>query len=122
MSKKYFIDFDNTLCRTNNTDYENSTPILERIEYVNSLKQAGNSITIWTARGSRSGINYEELTKTQLSKWNVHYDTLLLGKPSYDIYIDDKSFNVDTFWPVPETLTETNKEPKTKKAERKNKE
>jgi quercetin dioxygenase-like cupin family protein len=24
-----------------------------------------------------------------------------MGKPAYDVYIDDKSFNVDTFWPVP---------------------
>lgn len=24
-----------------------------------------------------------------------------MGKLSYDCYIDDKSFNVDSFWPVP---------------------
>jgi len=101
MSKNYYIDLDNTLCRTIETDYENSTPILERIEYVNSLKNDGNNITIWTARGSKSGINYEELTKSQLEKWNIKYDKLLLGKPPYDIYLDDKSFNIDSFWPVP---------------------
>ena len=27
-------------------------------------------------------------------------DELLMGKPDYDIYIDDKSFNVDTYWPI----------------------
>jgi quercetin dioxygenase-like cupin family protein len=104
MSVNYYIDLDNTLCKTIGSDYEKSTPILERIQYVNSLKEAGNNITIWTARGSKSGNNYEELTKTQLANWNVQYDKLLLGKPPYDVYIDDKSFNVDTFWPIPSPL------------------
>jgi quercetin dioxygenase-like cupin family protein len=111
MPLHYYVDLDNTLCRTVESFYENSTPIQERIDYVNSLKQLGHHITIWTARGSRSGINYEELTKKQLANWNVQYDKLLLGKPAYDIYIDDKSFNVDSFWPVPNEVKET----KTKK-------
>ena len=101
MPKKYFIDLDNTLCNTQNSNYVNATPILERIEYVNNLKKEGNHITIWTARGAKSGINHRELTKKQLADWNILYDELLMGKPDYDIYIDDKSFNVDTFWPVP---------------------
>jgi quercetin dioxygenase-like cupin family protein len=105
MPKKYFIDLDNTLCITQNSNYVNSTPILERIEYVNNLKKDGNYITIWTARGATSGINHRELTKTQLDNWNVQYDELLMGKPDYDIYIDDKSFNVDTFWPIPNENT-----------------
>jgi mannose-6-phosphate isomerase-like protein (cupin superfamily) len=100
MPKKYFIDLDNILCNTQNSNYMNSNPILERIEYVNNLKKEGNHITIWTARGAKSGINYRELTKQQLSNWNVQYDELLMGKPDYDIYIDDKSFNVDTLWPL----------------------
>ena len=101
MPKKYFIDLDNTLCYTQNSDYNNSIPILERIEYVNNLKKEGNHITIWTARGATSGIDHRELTEKQLKIWNISYDHLLMGKPSYDVYIDDKSLNVDTFWPVP---------------------
>jgi quercetin dioxygenase-like cupin family protein len=100
MSKKYFIDLDNTLCNTFGSDYENSIPIKERIEYVNNLKNDGHHITIWTARGATSGIDHKELTQKQLLEWNVNYDNLIMGKPNYDIYIDDKSFNVDTFWPV----------------------
>jgi len=30
----------------------------------------------------------------QLKKWDVHYDELILGKPSYDFFIDDKCFNI----------------------------
>ena len=100
MPKKIFIDLDNTLCITQNGDYNTSIPIKERIDFVNSLKDAGNHITIWTARGSRSGIDYEELTKTQLSIWNIKYDKLLMKKPDYDIYYDDKSFNIDSILPI----------------------
>jgi hypothetical protein len=98
---KYFIDLDNTLCKTENSDYKNSTPIVERIQYVNNLKLNGNHITIWTARGATSGIDHKELTIQQLKEWNVQYDDILMGKPNYDVYIDDKSFNVETFWPIP---------------------
>ena len=96
-----FIDLDNTLCSTTNSDYENSSPIIERINKVNKLKEEGNYITIWTARGSNSGLDYTELTKNQLNAWNINYDKLVLGKPSYDLYIDDKSVNVDDYWKQP---------------------
>lgn len=101
MSKKYYIDLDNTLCSTIGNDYENSVPIFERIEYVNNLHDEGHFITIWTGRGGTTGKDYKELTVNQLALWNVVYDKLIIGKPDYDIYIDDKSFNVDSFWPVP---------------------
>ena len=96
-----FIDLDNTLCSTKESDYKNSTPIIDRIAKINKLKENGNKITIWTARGQRSGIDYTELTKKQLLEWGIQYDELLMGKPSYDLYIDDKSFNVDKYWKIP---------------------
>ena len=111
---KYFIDLDNTLCFTKDSDYINSTPIIERISYINELKMQGHYITIWTARGAKSGIDHKELTLKQLVEWNVQYDKLLMGKPDYDIYIDDKSFNVDSFWPVP-PIQQNNIEQKSKK-------
>jgi len=98
---KYFIDLDNTLCITLGNNYEKSTPIVERIQYVRDLKEQGHHITIWTARGSSSGLDHKTLTEKQLQDWDIPYDELLIGKPSYDIYIDDKSFNVEQFWPNP---------------------
>ena len=31
------------------------------------------------------------LTQNQLKKWNLKYNELIMGKPSFDIYIDDKN-------------------------------
>jgi mannose-6-phosphate isomerase-like protein (cupin superfamily) len=98
-----FVDIDNTICNTDNSQenkYLHSTPIFERIEKVNKLYAEGNNITYWTARGSESGNNYEELTKKSLETWGCKYHTLLFGKPVYDKYIDDKSFHVDSVWPT----------------------
>jgi quercetin dioxygenase-like cupin family protein len=107
--KKFFFDLDNTLCKTNVNNYNESIPIQERIEYVNKIKNEGNHVTIWTARGAKSGIDHKELTLKQLKKWNILYDELLMGKPDYDIYIDDKSFNVDLHLPVPDMNNEKSK-------------
>ena len=38
------------------------------------------------------------LTKKQLKKWGVKYHKLKMGKPSYDIFVDDKSLFFKTFW------------------------
>ena len=99
-----FVDIDLTICITDSSKgedkYNYSIPIYERIQKVNKLYDEGNSITYWTARGSLSGNNYEELTREQLIKWGCKYDKLLFGKPSYDKYIDDKSYNVDSLWPL----------------------
>ena len=78
---------------------ENSTPNKQRIDFVNSLKDEGHHITIWTGRGGISGSNWRKLTEEQLKEWNVMYDDLLIGKPCYDCYIDDCSkLNVGKFY------------------------
>jgi len=38
------------------------------------------------------------LTLNQLKKWGVKYNKLMMGKPSYDIIVDDKSFNYSIDW------------------------
>jgi mannose-6-phosphate isomerase-like protein (cupin superfamily) len=106
---RYFIDLDNTLCITNNSDYENSVPIIERINHVNEIKKEGNTVVIWTARGASSGIDHTELTKKQLKEWNILHDELLMKKPYYDIYIYDNSFNVNNFWPIPNNNSKSKK-------------
>ena len=87
-----YVDLDNTLCTTNGTDYENSKPKVKRIDYINRYYDEGHTITIYTARGSKTKINYYELTKSQLELWGVKFHNLIVGeKPVYDLLIDDKA-------------------------------
>ena len=48
----------------------------------------------WTGRGSVTKINWYELTKKQLNEWGCKYHELRMGKPYYDLFIDDKNLNV----------------------------
>ena len=94
----YYIDIDNTICITLNGDYRNSKPIKTRIQHINNLFEAGNTITYWTARGSASGKNHEALTTQQLNKWGCKRHNIIFGKPSYDIFIDDKTIHPEEFF------------------------
>lgn len=98
MSKIYFIDIDNTICLTNNSDYINSKPYYDRIKSINQLYNDGNTIIYWTARGQISGKNWEEFTLQQLDAWGCLRNNILFNKPHYDIFIDDKSINSNTFF------------------------
>ena len=49
-----------------------------------------NRIVLFTARGYKTGIDWEELTEMQMQKWGVKYHELIFGKPDADYYIDDK--------------------------------
>ena len=93
-----YVDIDNTITITNGLDYANAVPIINRIKTINNLYDKGNIITYWTGRGSLSKINYEELTLNQLKIWGAKYHKLLFDKPPYDIFIDDKSFNSETYF------------------------
>jgi hypothetical protein len=88
-----YVDIDNTITKTNGTDYKNSEPVFQNINIINNLYDEGHNITYWTARGSLSGIDYYELTKYQLDLWGAKYHKLILGKPAFDILIDDKTIN-----------------------------
>ena len=121
---KYHVDLDGTICVVDaackNTveRYKAAKPILERIQRVNALYDEGHTITYWTARGSESGLDLEELTKAQLLQWGCKFHTLLLGKPVYDLYIDDKSHNVDTFWPITGPVVPLTKKTATSRVEK----
>jgi hypothetical protein len=95
---KYIIDIDGTICTVTNGDYPNAEPYISRISHFNMLYDAGNEIHYWTARGANTGKDWEELTIKQLNDWGVKYTTASTGKPAYDIWIDDKAFNVGTYF------------------------
>jgi len=97
---RIFVDIDNTICTTGSGEdkYLDSKPIFDRIEMVNQLFDDGNHIVYWTARGSRSGKDYTKLTIEQLDRWDVKRNSVLFGKPDYDIFIDDKSISSESYF------------------------
>lgn len=94
----YYVDIDNTICLTINTDYKNSQPLYKRIDIINKLYDDGHTIVYWTARGSKSGLDWSELTLLQLDTWGCKRHDVVFKKPSYDLYIDDKSINSENFF------------------------
>ena len=89
-----YVDIDETICEIPEPrNYHNAKPIKENIYKINRLYDDGNTIVYWTARGSRTQINWYDLTKKQLDESGVLYHELKMGKPAYDLLIDDKSVN-----------------------------
>ena len=91
----YCFDIDGTLCTNSDGEYERAEPYPEVIAQVNALYDAGHQVILYTARGSTTGIDWRELTENQVGSWGVKYHQLFLGKPTADIYIDDKAANVE---------------------------
>ena len=96
---KYCFDLDETICLTpKNRNYSEAVPYYKVIKKINELYNEGHEITIFTARGSTSKINYTDLNKSQLKTWNVQYHHLIdKGKPSYDLFVDDKAITTKTW-------------------------
>ena len=94
----YCIEIDGTIFATENSDYPYSKPIRHRIALVNKLCNEGYKITIFTTRGTLTGIDWREQTIGQLKKWRVRYHKLILEKPHADIFNDDKGANDKDFF------------------------
>ena len=100
------IDIDNTICATKKNFYLHSKPIKSKIDFLNKLYDNGHIIILYTARfmgrnknnpKKLKAKNYE-FTYKQLKKWGLRFHELHLGKPSADLYIDDKSINFQKNW------------------------
>lgn len=95
----YRVDIDETICTTpDDRDYSKAVPMLDRIMAINELYDNGDTVIYWTARGTGSGIDWREVTEKQFEEWGVRYHELIFGKPVYDLFIDDKNINSDTFF------------------------
>ena len=94
-----YVDIDETICtKSEDLDYAKAKPIFERIKTINNLFDEGNTIIYWTARGTITQIDWREVTEKQFKNWGVKYHDLKFGKPAYDLFIDDKNINSDTFF------------------------
>ena len=99
----WVFDIDGTICNTEykkkegKWKYKNATPRQDVIDKINQLYDMGEHITIFTARGSVFKLDWETITKQQLSSWGVKYHELRFGKPGGDIYVDDRTITPDDF-------------------------
>jgi hypothetical protein len=94
--KTYIVDIDKTILE--GPDYYQSYPIANRIDRINSLFYQGHTVIYWTARGGTTGLNWYRLTREQLDKAGAKYTELRMGKPSYDVWIDDKAINSEDYF------------------------
>jgi uncharacterized HAD superfamily protein len=86
------VDIDGTIC-TQEQDYADAKPFMDKIYKVNKLYDEGHRIIYWTARGTVTGLNWRSVTEEQFSKWGVKHHALEFGKPVYDLLFDDKARN-----------------------------
>lgn len=101
---RFCFDLDNTICVTEGTEYDQSTPILAVVDLINHLYKEGHYVIIFTARGSKSQINFRELTERQLMNWGISYHELLFGKPYADIFIDDRAITANCFHEISQSM------------------
>ena len=101
------FDIDNVICKTNTTkNYSKSGPIKKNIKVINEAYNKGFNIILYTARymgrcnGSISKVkkHIKPFTLKQLKKWGVKYHKIYFGKPSFDLFIDDKSLFFKRNW------------------------
>lgn len=103
---RYVVDIDGTICTNRYGNwYWLSQPYLDRIEHMNRLFDAGHEVIYFTARGMSTFKTVEaaieklyEFTQEQLEEWGVKYTELIFGKPSGDVYVDDKGVNSEQFF------------------------
>lgn len=90
------FDIDGVIAKLrSDNDYALAEPDAEMIETVNRLYDCGNTIILFTARGSMTGIDWEAITKKSLGEWGVKYHELKFGKPGADFYIDDRMLDMN---------------------------
>lgn len=94
---KVYVDIDETICYyEGKRNYPEALPMPENIAKINKLYKEGNEIIYYTARGTVTGIDWLEITKSQLKKWGCKYHKLDVGnKPDYDLLICDKTKRIE---------------------------
>lgn len=91
-----YVDIDETICfYPDGREYDKAVPNMDNITKINYLYDKGHTIVYWTARGSRSGIDWTYLTKKQLEAWGAKHHGLRCDKPYYDMFIEDKSIRIE---------------------------
>lgn len=108
----FVIDIDNTILSTpqnedGSYDYTRSIPKITVIQKIQQLKESGNTVIFFTARGMRTFKGNVKQIKEKhekpliewLKTYNVPYDKLIWGKPWGEnvIYVDDRNISLHSF-------------------------
>lgn len=101
--KRFCFDLDGTIVTHPSTpgDYTTVSPIDKTIRLIKNLHSNGNYIIIYTARGMRTFYGdvgkveaaHKKIVVDTLTKFDVPYNELVIGKPYADFYIDDLAVN-----------------------------
>lgn len=109
MKRIYCFDIDGVLVdrphaveNLGKEKYKYCFPIQKNIDICNILYDEGHIIKLFTSRGMSiySGdivqvhSNLYDLTYNQMNSFGVKFHELIMGKPAYDLLIDDKAINV----------------------------
>jgi hypothetical protein len=87
----YCFDIDGTICTNTFGNYAAAEPMSTAVLALQDLHSRGHRITLFTARGTGTGIDWREVTEAQLAEWGVPYDSLVFGKPEADVFVDDRA-------------------------------
>ena len=106
--KKYIFcfDIDGTICKTYASRYSKSVQIKKSIKLINKLYMDGHTIIIFTSRYmGRTNSDLKKAHKlgylktfNQLKIWGLKFHELIMSKPRYDVFIDDKNLNFSKNW------------------------
>ena len=95
-NKVFCFDIDGVIAKLSpNNNYNLAEPNTPIIDKVNKLFDNNNTIILFTARGTKTGIDWSEVTTKQLKTWGLKYHELKFGKPAADYYVDDRLINMN---------------------------
>lgn len=95
-NKTFCFDIDGVIaCLTPDNDYTKADCHTSTIDIINVLYEQGHYIILFTARGTKTGIDWKNTTEEQLKRWGVKHHELKFGKPAADFYIDDRMITIN---------------------------
>lgn len=78
--------------------YDLALPNRKMIKIINQLHQWGNTIILFSERGTLDGKKWEAIMREQMKRWGVRFDELKFKKPDADFYVDDKMISIDALY------------------------
>lgn len=101
------FDLDDTICRTQNRDYVNSSEISAVVSKMREMRKTlpDVEIIVHTSRGmascngdvSAAEAKNRPTVEEWLAKHGVKVDEIIFGKPLADLYVDDKAMTAEDF-------------------------